>query len=260
MGQTITAVKLVKKGEGLTITVQEDGDCPCLDEKEGTNTCHPDLINALQKLAPHLAILGDFYSIKKPPKDEEELTRFFVTGYSLGGKKGFEGITLKGYRSNTWGGITPLNPFILWESTPENTYPLIADVKKHQEAVQKEVVLYFKEGKRGDPELFGAGTGPDVDDEDNDAEGEGDSEEEKLRRRNEDAGKRAQAAAKNPDSGTGKPKGTKGRRTNKNKDEKVKEMSAYSAIPKADADAMERVKNDGLNRGETKEDGATATA
>lgn len=244
MGQTITDVKLVKKGKSLAITVKEDGDCPATDDKTGNNACHPDLINALQKMAPHLAILSDFFPIKKPPKTEEDLKRFFVTGYSLGGKEGFEGITLKGYRTNIWGGITNLNPFILWESSPEHTYPLVEEIRTLQQNIEKEVLLYFKEAKRGDPELFGS-AGSDKDEEGEEpAGGEGEGEQEG-------------SASYQKDSQQQQGRGGRGggaRSRKKNKEQgNVKEMSAYPGIPPADKDAMERVRNG--DAGETKEGG-----
>jgi hypothetical protein len=215
MEEKILDVKLVKKGaDGLIIDLEETGVCPSDNKRNGHNCAHPDLIKALQGLRPHLAVLGGFVEVKKVAKvPEKEMDLYFVTGYSLGGKEGMEGVTVKGYRKNPWGGVTTLNPFILFEMSEDKAYPLIGDIQGKMKEIEKEVVLYFKEGKRGDPELdFGKKQEP------NDGEeGEGDEE---------------------PDEETGA---------------KVVSKSAYPRIPPADKDAMERVKNDGMNKGETKE-------
>lgn len=214
MKQTkITEIKLIKKGERLELGLEQSGDVPGDDTFKGANLCHPDLIKAVEGLRIHLAILSEYLPMKTAHKDEKELKKFVVTGYSLGGKEGNEGITIKGYRKLARGGVVTLNPFVLFEEKEDSRYPLIGDIVRKKKEIEKEVNEYLA-GKRGDPELFESQR--DADDEENDA-----------------------------DEGQEGRKGPKG----------ATPISAFPKIPKADPEAMERVKNDGLPPTETKEDG-----
>lgn len=210
----IREVKLIKKGEALALVVIENGACPQEATIFGKNRVHPDLIKAIQGLRVHLAILSEYLPEKDAHKNADELEKFFVTGYSLGGEDAGAGVTIKGWRSRKRAGVTTLNPFVLFDEAPETRYALIGDVETKIKAIEKEVVKYMQEGKRADPELFGAP-----------GEGEG------------------------TPANTKPPKGEKSGKVTKLVIAPGAEPSVFPNIPKADPDAMERVRNDGADQG-----------
>jgi len=146
----IKEVKLLKKGEtGLHTTLEDDGPCPGPSVKTGNNRCHQDMINAMQGLRSHLAVLTG-YLTEKNAKRVELLENFHVNGYSIGGKPGKEGIVIKGYRINDYGKAVTLNtPFTRFqEEEEEGLYTLIDDLQKKVVRIEEEVVEYITKGKK----------------------------------------------------------------------------------------------------------------
>lgn len=220
----IVAVKLIKKGEKLELTLDEADISPAELERKGLNKCHPDLIASVQALRPHLAILCS-YCAEKDVLKYKDLDKFTVTGYSIGGKEDTPGFTITGYRQTYRGGTLSLNtPFTLFEEKDDSRYALVGDVEAKIKAINTEVVKYVREGKKaqeGDPN---------------------------------------QAAMDFKDTGDGDPgeqkKGKGGKVTSMKiagKEEKPLfkdgDPSAYPNIPAADADAMERIRQDDKSHG-----------
>ena len=148
----ILGMKLINGGKKLSVSFEDTGDCPADDDKIGKNACHPDLIFAVQQLAVHLIILG----LNVPEKGAHKspyLEAVTVTGYSIGGKEGSEGYTLKGYLVTRRGGTVAINsPFTRIEEGDETRYTLMDDLQKKIVAIEKEVIQYLKEGKKAEEE------------------------------------------------------------------------------------------------------------
>lgn len=143
----IREVKLIKKGEALALVIIENGTCPQEATIFGKNRVHPDLVKAIQGLRVHLAILSEYLPEKDAHKNADELEKFFVSGYALGGADAGAGVTIKGWRSRKRAGVTTLNPFVLFDEAPESRYALIGDVEAKIKAIEKEVMKYMQEGK-----------------------------------------------------------------------------------------------------------------
>jgi hypothetical protein len=145
----IRQVKLIKSGEKMEISYSESGDLNATNDKICKDPVHPDLRIAMSGLAVHLGILTD-YLVEKQASDKDLIEKFVVTGYSIGGKEDQEGYNITGYRKTRRGKAVTLNsPFELFEQNPESQYILIGDLMSRIEAINKEVLLYLFEGKRG---------------------------------------------------------------------------------------------------------------
>jgi len=149
----IKKVKLIKSGEKLEVAYQETGDIKSDVDKTCENPCHLDLKNAVAGLAVHLALLTDYINIKRAG-DKEEIDKFVVTGYSIGGKEDEEGIVITGYRKTPSGKTVTLNtPFLRLEQDDDG-YFLISDLTSKIDSIKQEVFLYL-DGKK---DLTGAQT------------------------------------------------------------------------------------------------------
>jgi hypothetical protein len=150
----ILKVKLIKGGEKLELGMKESGIIQADDVKECKNPVHPDLSKAVQSLAVHLAILCDFIEPKQS-KDEDEIEKFTVTGYAIGGKEGEEGVTITGMRKTKSGQKYSINsPFTRFEASDEARYILMGDLTSKIDAIEEEVKKYLFEGKMQQPSLF----------------------------------------------------------------------------------------------------------
>lgn len=149
---TIIKVKLIKEGEKLEVAFKETGALKSLVDKVCESRVHPDLKNAVDALAVHFAILSDYITVKRA-RDKEELEKFVMIGYSIGGKEEEEGITITGQRKTSYGKKLTLNtPFLLLESSGE-TYSLIGDLNSKIKTIEDEVLKYLTEGKKApDPQ------------------------------------------------------------------------------------------------------------
>lgn len=150
----ILKVKLVKGGEKLELGLKESGTVQANDTKECQNPVHPDLSKAVQALAVHLAILTDYID-QKQSGETEELEKFTVTGYSIGGKEGEEGVTITGMRRTKSGQKFAINsPFARFEASEEARYILMNDLMLKISDIEEEVKKYLYEGKMLQPSLF----------------------------------------------------------------------------------------------------------
>jgi hypothetical protein len=150
----ILSVKLQKDGEKMVLGIKESDLVKSDGELTYHDPVHPDLVNAVHGLWPHLALRTSL--IKKTQIDDaDEQEKYKVTGYSIGGKEGQEGITVTGMRKNEDGQYYSLNsPFTRIEGTEGNQYQLIGDLMDKIKKIEAEVKAYLFEGKKQAPELF----------------------------------------------------------------------------------------------------------
>jgi hypothetical protein len=146
-------VKLVKK-ETVEVSyskTEEDGSITEVSESHKT-VVHPDLKNAMQKLAPHLACLTEYVTVTKI-KNKEEVENFFVTGYSIGGDEDDLGIVITGQRTLKNGKTITLNtPFTRFDEADESKYYFIDQVNQLVGEIEEEVSAYLDGKKAPDPQ------------------------------------------------------------------------------------------------------------
>src|SRR5688572_6655917 len=107
----ILKVKLVKGGEKLVLSLHEEDNITAENAKVCSNPPHQDLIDAINALASHYALLLD-YATEKNYKETKELENITVTGYSIGGKEDDQGIMIFGHRLTKRGKAASCNtPF-----------------------------------------------------------------------------------------------------------------------------------------------------
>lgn len=155
----ILKVKLVKGGEKLELVLKESDKVKSKDNKECENPVHPDLSNAVQALAVHLAILTDFIEPKQS-NDAEELEKFTVTGYSVKDKLGVEGVVITGMRRTKTGQKYSINsPFTRYDTdaSDDEGYILMNDLLDKIDTIDSEVRKYLFDGKMLQPSLFDEG-------------------------------------------------------------------------------------------------------
>lgn len=147
----ITQIKLIKAGEKLQVGFEETGDNPSVVPKKiFHNRCHPDLIRATNALAVHLAIMTEYIPEKNAHKSDL-LERFIVTGYSIGGKEGEEGLVITGYRKLKSGKTVTLNTaFTRFEEDDKTRYILMSELEDRLKEIEKEVILYMTKAKKGE--------------------------------------------------------------------------------------------------------------
>lgn len=147
----IKKIKLVKAGEKMHVGFEETGDNPSVVPKKlFHNRCHPDLIRAVNALAVHLAIITEYIPEKNAHKSAE-VERFIVTGFSIGGKEGEEGVVITGYRKTKSGKTVTLNtPFIRFEEDDKTRYILMSELEERLETIQDEVIQYMTKAKKGE--------------------------------------------------------------------------------------------------------------
>lgn len=147
----ITKMKLIKTGEKLEVGFEEGGDNPSIVPKKlFHNRCHPDLIRATKALAIHLAIITEYIPEKNAHKSDQ-LDRFIITGYSIGGKEGEEGVVITGYRKTKSGKTVTLNtPFMRFEEDDKTRYILMSELEERLAEIEKEVILYMTKAKKGE--------------------------------------------------------------------------------------------------------------
>lgn len=102
----------------------EDESTTVVDEKDCENLVHPDLVNAFQKLAPHMALLcdlreSDIIGKGKGKKaidaiEPEHFSKFEIKSFSIGGDG--EGVTISGNKKLNSAQIFNINtPFQKYE-------------------------------------------------------------------------------------------------------------------------------------------------
>lgn len=143
----VLKVKLIKKGEEVFILTKEAGD----HQRNVSNDCkdvpHEDFLKAVSALRPHLMALSGWCKASEA-YNHEDLGLFTVTGYSLGGKEGSEGIIITGYRSCDWGTVGNNTPFIRLEQAEDKEYQYLEDLLKDVSRIEQEALLYLQDGKR----------------------------------------------------------------------------------------------------------------
>lgn len=143
---TIVKAKLDKKGN-LIVSYNEklaDGNQRKVNDEENTTPVHPDLLQALKALDPHLARLCEQYDDKGKITEEVECRSF-----SLKGEDDSSGITLSGVRKVANNKSFAINsPFLHWGR--EDNYAGMQELIKAIERCEEEVTKYIVDGKHAD--------------------------------------------------------------------------------------------------------------
>jgi hypothetical protein len=119
---------------------------------------HPDFIQALKNLRPHLAILTGYMNpalIKQIDSIKEDaVDDFYVHGLSIGGKDDDPGVTVSGHRITPLGKAVTLNTPFYRFSEDEKSYKFIKDfVDKVKRVIDVEAPAFVDGTKRGtDPQ------------------------------------------------------------------------------------------------------------
>lgn len=170
----IMKVKLLQDNEKLQVFYKKtnrDGSHSVIPGEERDSIPHQDLVNAMQKLAMHLALLCDYTNIRNS-RNEETLKKFVVTGYSVFGKND-NGVIITGYKL-TERGIVPLNtPKIWFNPDGENPYYFLDGLKAELEVIVEETFAFLNGSKKGvakkqeqpPPDDDGVDTGADSDED-----------------------------------------------------------------------------------------------
>ena len=111
---------------------------------------HQDLIDAFAKLPKHLAILCDGLIVPGKVKhledwNDEELVKFTVKGFSIGGNEESESVSLSGAKEGSYGLINLNTPSQKWEGSE---YHHIGSLGSDINACIYEVEQYLFEGKK----------------------------------------------------------------------------------------------------------------
>ncbi|TDQ79538.1 hypothetical protein [Sphingobacterium yanglingense] len=144
--EIVTIIEIVE-GEEVSKTISGDYT------RIGKNIVHEDMENALLLLRSHLSILCDqaeaqgkgYYDLEE---DEEALSKYKVSSYSIGGHDIHEGVTLRGVRFGKSGAPLNLNsPFTKWEGGDnEEVYENSFELRGLINHCSEEALLYV-EGK-----------------------------------------------------------------------------------------------------------------
>lgn len=122
----IIKAKILKKGVeiGFTKTNQKTGKKSKTDYEDPENP-HPDFIAAMQKIAPHAAILAEYKPLSSIHSDDKaEFKDFTVSGFTISHKgEDNEGVTITAMRTLRTGKKMLFNtPFISFNDEGENAY------------------------------------------------------------------------------------------------------------------------------------------
>lgn len=115
----------------------------CVGDKlsrKGGSSIHNDLIDSLNKLRPHLAILNDYFEDSSDLEkcSEDVLDKFFVAGFKVSGSDN-EGYEIYGTRIVTHGDVGADTPKI----TISNNYEHFNHLQTSIRACQDEVLQYM---------------------------------------------------------------------------------------------------------------------
>lgn len=153
---SIKAIKYIKGKKDqpgkMEITLKETlvdnthASAPMLMDRPPTK----EITEGLDKLRVHLAILSD-YITEKRAKDTDEIEKFHVNGYSIGGKEGMEGVTIMGGRNGRYGHVTLNTPFTLLDTEGGKGYYLIGNLVETIDALEDAVKVYMD---TPDPQLL----------------------------------------------------------------------------------------------------------
>lgn len=151
-----TKVKINKASikDDLFLNGEYTEDLPGHSKKDSKFSCtvpiHEDLKNAITKLNKHLAILCDEIDLPGKVKDidswdNEELIKFSVRGFSIGGNDENEGCTISGMKEGKFGIVNLNSPFQKWATSE---YKHISTLSSDIQACVYEVEEYLFNGKR----------------------------------------------------------------------------------------------------------------
>lgn len=120
---------------------------PCSGDKlnrKGSSSVHDDLINALNKLRPHLAILDDYFEDPGTLQecDQEASEKFYVSGFKVSGTEDSEGFHIYGTKHVSHGVINLESPKISLSSGYQYFFELQDAIKSCQDEV-----LQYMNGK-----------------------------------------------------------------------------------------------------------------
>lgn len=147
-------------GEGLLHLVYKeiDGKNSSRCEKDPEQPAHEDLINAMDKLKPHFALLCEQLETPSNINDftSEDLENFKVRGFHHSSNEEIPGVTIVGHKVLKSGKILGLNaPFTRFyeDAGTENAYPF----QEHLETILGEIEVEAEEYMKGkyapDPQL-----------------------------------------------------------------------------------------------------------
>ncbi len=148
----ILKVKILKGGSLLSLSFKEEA-LKAHDDKTCKQQVHPDLVNAVNKLIPHFALLTDCINDDQYQKNEG-LDKYTVVGYSIGGKDDDQCITITGYRLTSRGKTYTFNaPREYFEASEDTRYKYMDELQDVVEEIESEVIKYLTQGKRApDPQ------------------------------------------------------------------------------------------------------------
>jgi len=144
-GTTIKKVTLAKKGSpGLSVsleTIESDGSITKDPNKSFTRPVHQNLKNAMAAFAIHWLILNDYLSTRSVPDikkyDPALIEGVNVSGISIGGNDGEEGIMITGQKTSRRKKSIGINtPFERFEEVAETRYKYMDDI----EAIVKNIM------------------------------------------------------------------------------------------------------------------------
>lgn len=152
----ITKAKLTKERLSINYTKTRDDGSHSETSENPEWEVHPDLKSALGLLAIHMAIMTDYVTnkqVKNIEKHDSELCKdFTISGYSIGGDEGDEGIVISGHKILKNGKALILNtPFARFEEGDETRYAFMEDLMNCVSRIEKEVLSYLDGSKKASP-------------------------------------------------------------------------------------------------------------
>lgn len=156
----ITKLRLNKQknGNGLELSYEKPGPnndkIAVAGETHGA-IIHNDLYNAIQALAPHLAMMA--FHVKESHVDDiaapdAELFKDFTVGsYSISGKDEKRGIIISGTLRKAGKAHNFNTPFYRFEEPESARYGFMGDVEAKLRVIESEVTPYLDGSKRGEP-------------------------------------------------------------------------------------------------------------
>lgn len=150
-------VKL-KNGNGLELSYEKpgpQGDKIAVTGENHTALIHNDLYNAIQALAPHLAMMA--FHVKESEVEDiamPDLAKFkdFTVGsYSINGKEEKRGLIISGTLRKSGKAHNFNTPFYRFEEPESGRYGYMDDVEAKLFVIESEVVPYLDGTKRGEP-------------------------------------------------------------------------------------------------------------
>jgi len=156
----ITKLRLVKlkNGNGLELSYEKpgpSGDKIAVAGENHTALIHNDLYNAVQALAPHLAMMAfhvkesEVEDIAMP--DPAKFKDFTVGSYSISGKEEKRGIIISGTLRKSGKAHNFNTPFYRFEEPESGRYGFMDDVEAKLRVIESEVTPYLEGTKRGEP-------------------------------------------------------------------------------------------------------------